>query len=161
MGHYRFHHIWRLAHDPRRVYEVLADGERYPEWWPQVRRARRIDEHSGVVVCRSVLPYELRMLATRTIDNPDEMHLRATLAGDLIGWAEWRLESSGRGCIARFEQEVDTTGLIKHTTPIARPIFEWNHMVMMRGGERGLSQRLARQASATHVAPEPGRDGSR
>lgn len=149
MGHYRFQNVWRLPHDARRVYETLADGERYPEWWPQVREAVRIDDDRGTVVCQSVLPYKLHMVATRLISDPDELHLRAALDGDLVGWAEWRIRPGSSGCVAEFSQQVDTTGFIRRVTPVARPIFSWNHAVMMRGGERGLRRLLGSGAAAT------------
>jgi uncharacterized protein YndB with AHSA1/START domain len=144
MGHYRFQNVWRLTHDARSVYEALADGERYPEWWPQVREAKRLDEDTGEVICQSVLPYRLRMVARRVVSDPVALRLRAALSGDLVGWAEWQITPSGSGSVARFSQQVDTTGFLRRATPLARPIFNWNHEVMMRGGERGLQGLLDR-----------------
>lgn len=146
MGHYRFSSVWRFDHDARHVYDALADGESYPTWWPQVREARRFDDDTGEVVCQSVLPYRLRMFARRLVTDPVTLHLKAELSGDLVGWAEWRVEPASSGCLARFHQQVDTTGFIRRATLIARPIFNWNHEVMMRGGERGLRQLLDARA---------------
>jgi uncharacterized protein YndB with AHSA1/START domain len=46
-GKFEFRSQWHLPAPPRRVYDVLAEVENYPHWWPQVRRAHRIDASSG------------------------------------------------------------------------------------------------------------------
>jgi hypothetical protein len=138
MGFFSFTSHWRLAAEPSRVYAALADVERYPHWWPQVRAARQIDEDSGEIICRSVLPYSLRLIARREIEDPAGMRLRATLSGDLSGWSSWHIAPNGSGTIATFTEEVHTTGPLKAAARVARPVLQWNHAAMMRGGEQGL-----------------------
>jgi hypothetical protein len=144
MGFFRFQTNWRLASAPSRVYNTLADVERYPQWWPQVKVARQLDEDSGELICRSMLPVSLRLIARRDIEDADSLRLRATLSGDLIGWSSWQIEPDGKGSIATFTEEVSTTGALKAAARFARPVLEWNHAAMMRGGERGLRTYLAR-----------------
>jgi hypothetical protein len=135
---FRFQNHWRLDAAASRVYEALADVERYPRWWPQIRRARPIDENSGEFICRSALPYSLKLIGSREVQDRDRMHLRVTLSGDLVGWSSWHIRPDGAAAIAEFTQEVSTTGALKAAARIARPVLEWNHAVMMRGGQAGL-----------------------
>jgi len=36
-----------------------VDVASYPIWWPQVPSARQLDDTSGELRCRSMLPYDL------------------------------------------------------------------------------------------------------
>jgi hypothetical protein len=143
VGLFRFRTDWRVPANPRATYDTLADVARYPDWWPQVLRAQQLSADSGEIVCRSALPYSLRFVATRAIEDPERLQLRATLSGDLSGWTEWQIAPSSNGSIATFIEEVRTAGALKAASFIARPILEWNHTAMMRGGERGLRAYLA------------------
>jgi hypothetical protein len=71
------------------------------------------------------------------------MRLRVSLTGDLRGWSAWQIAANGVGTVATFTQEVHTTGALKAAARVARPILEWNHAAMMRGGEQGLRAYLA------------------
>jgi uncharacterized protein YndB with AHSA1/START domain len=43
---YVFHATWALAAPQQRVFCVLADLERYPDWWPAFKRAHLVDRQS-------------------------------------------------------------------------------------------------------------------
>jgi Polyketide cyclase / dehydrase and lipid transport len=137
---FSFDAVWQLPADADTVFRVLAAAENYSLWWPEVRVSNRIDADSGVLVCRSLLPYSLRMEATREIEDPDKRILRAGLTGDLVGYSSWRVERTG-GTTARavFDQEVTTSGLpLAIASRIGPALLRWNHRHMMAGGERGL-----------------------
>src|SRR5689334_12212806 len=102
MHRYVFRSAWRLDAHPDEVYATLADVETYPTWWPQVRGGRRLDDASGEIVCRSLLPYDLTFTAHRVIEDPVARVLRATLSGDLNGTSEWRIGPTGSGTTAIF-----------------------------------------------------------
>jgi hypothetical protein len=140
---FRFHNHWRLDATPAQVYDALVDVERYPQWWPQVRRARPIDNNSGELICRSALPYSLRLIGHREVEDRGRLQLRATLTGDLVGWSSWHIRADGAASVAEFAQEVRPTGALGAASRIARPILEWNHTVMMRDGEVGLQGYLS------------------
>ncbi len=59
---YVFRSEWRIGAAPDEVYSALADVAAYPSWWQQIRSARWIDDRSGELVCRSLLPYDLRFV---------------------------------------------------------------------------------------------------
>ena len=145
MSSYVFRSEWRLAAPPERVYEVLADVERYPDWWPQVRRARRIDDVSGELTCRSLLPYDLTFVMRRVVEDPVRLVLRAELVGDLTGTSQWSLQPHGDGALAVFDEDVSVgSGALRAASRLLRPALRANHDLMMRAGERGLRRHLHR-----------------
>ncbi|MET9907898.1 SRPBCC family protein [Streptomyces sp. NPDC006476] len=137
--HYRFRSLWALPLPPAAVYEVLERAEEYPRWWPQVREVTRLDDSSGVVVVRSVLPYDLRFTARETRRDPVAGVLEVSMSGDLDGWARWTVSAGPGGTLARYDQVVDVDKpLLRWLAVPGRPFFRANHRLMMRAGRRGL-----------------------
>lgn len=150
MGSYTFQSNWRLAAPPDRVYEVLADVETYPRWWPQVRATRRLDDVSGELTCRSLLPYDLTFVMHREVQDPDARILRARMTGDLAGSSQWTITSAGSGTLAVFDEDVDVgVGLVKAAGRLFRPALRANHDHMMRSGEKGLRKHLSSPATGS------------
>jgi len=147
MSSYVFRSEWRLAAAPERVYELLADVETYPQWWPQVRRARRIDDASGELTCRSLLPYDVTFVMHRVVEDPAGRVLRAELAGDLNGTSQWTIDADGADTLAVFDEDVAVgSGTLRAASRFMRPALRFNHDLMMRSGERGLREFLRRGA---------------
>lgn len=148
---FSMHSRWMIPFDRETVLAALADADAYPQWWPQVRDAARIDENSGTARLRSLLPVSLRVRLTREIVDPDTGLLRAHLSGDLTGWTQWQVtaaahtdsDRAGEYTDVEFRQTVEFT---KHiATPalwLVRPILFANHRYMMAAGRRGLIRRL-------------------
>lgn len=139
-----FHSVWTLQASADRVYAVLADAERYSQWWPQIRRVRATDEHSGSMAIRSAVPLTLLVFGRREVEDPVARHLQVRLSGAMTGWSSWVVRPAESGCVADFRQQVAVSGALGLASKIAKPVFEWNHEAMMRGGHRGLSAYLSR-----------------
>jgi hypothetical protein len=145
MGSYVFRSEWRLPASPDDVYAVLADVETYPTWWPQVRRARRLDDVSGEVVCRSLLPYDVTFVMHRDLEDPAARVLRARMEGDLTGTSQWTITADGSGSLAVFDEDVAVgTAMLRAAGRLLRPALRFNHDLMMRSGEKGLRAYFAR-----------------
>ncbi|MGW2519911.1 SRPBCC family protein [Streptomyces sp. NPDC001617] len=124
---------------PATVYEALERAEDYPRWWPQVREVIRLDDTSGVVRVRSVLPYDLRFTVRETRRAPAAGVLEIAMTGDLEGWARWTITADGGGTLARYDQVVEVhKQLLRRFAALGRPVFRANHRLMMRAGRRGL-----------------------
>ncbi|MFJ8044321.1 SRPBCC family protein [Kitasatospora sp. NPDC096147] len=136
---------WPLpAAAPARVYAALRDVGHYPDWWPQVRSVRRLDDRSGELLIRSVLPYSLLLTAREQLQDEAAGILAAELGGDLVGWSRWTVRPKGTGTRAVFEERVrPAKPLMRRLAPVARPLFLANHAAMMRSGLRGLRAHLA------------------
>jgi hypothetical protein len=69
--------------------------------------------------------------------------------GDLRGSGTWRLFEQDRITAVVYEWTVDTTRpWMNALRPIARPVFEYNHDLVMRWGGEGLARRLGTQLLA-------------
>jgi uncharacterized protein YndB with AHSA1/START domain len=141
--YYRFRSLWVLAAPADDVYEVLADAENYDRWWPQVREVTRIDDRSGIIRIRSLLPYDLVFTAREVRRDRTAGVLEIAMTGDVDGWARWTLTSDDPGTRARYDQEVHVTKpLLRRLAVPGRPAFRANHALMMRAGRRGLAAYL-------------------
>jgi uncharacterized protein YndB with AHSA1/START domain len=145
---YRFRSAWELPAPRRRVYRVLADPRTYPVWWPEIREVRQLDEHSGVMRFRSVLPYELAVVAAEARQDPVDGVLEARLDGDLEGLTRWTVTARGPGrTVAVFDEDVIVRKPLMRLLALpARPAFRANHALMMRSGRAGLTHYLRTQS---------------
>ena len=141
--HYRFHSRWRLDCEPRLAYDMLADVASYPSWWPQMRAVRQLDDLSGELRCRSLLPYDLTFVIRRDVEDPVEMVLRARMTGDLAGTSQWSIDAVDGETVAVFDEDVVVRkALVRRAGLLVRPALRFNHDLMMRSGEHGLQRHL-------------------
>lgn len=137
---YRFRHTMVVPLSLDEAHARLVDLERYPEWWPQVRAVASLGPDTALVVCRSVLPYDLELVLDAVSREPDR--LEVGISGPLEGWARWTLTpESGTGTRLDYEQEVVVRSrALALASYVVRPALRWNHAKMMRGAERGLGR---------------------
>lgn len=153
--HYQFVTDWHVDAPIEDVWDVLADSLRWPEWWHGVTDVSEIapGRADGVdsvrrYTFRSVLPYDLVFdMRTTRFDKPTALEGEAT--GELIGTGRWLLRSRGQTTFVRYIWEVDTAKRWMNVlAPLMRPLFVWNHDVIMRAGEAGLRRRLEQNRGA-------------
>jgi hypothetical protein len=101
-----------------------------------------LDHQRYSIAWRSRIPYELEFeFAVERIDTLNEMFGTAT--GELTGTGHWRLYEHAGVTAVTYDWNVHTTkAWMNAIAPIARPIFEYNHNVVMRWGGEGLARRL-------------------
>jgi hypothetical protein len=130
------------------VFQAIWDSERWPSWWRGVEEVVKLEEGDeegvgslGRYVWKSRLPYRLEF-ETRTTRVERPHLLEGEADGELIGVGRWRLYE-GRGTAAVYEWNVRTPrAWMNRMAPVARPLFEWNHDVVMREGAEGLARLL-------------------
>jgi hypothetical protein len=132
-----------------RAWDAIEDAARWPEWW---RGVVRVDELTPggpgrvgsryAIEWRSRLPYPLGFEFTvDAVDRPLSMAGRAE--GELSGTGVWRLfEDDGVTAVVYDWQVTTTKRWMNLLSPVARPVFEYNHDVVMRWGGEGLARRL-------------------
>ena len=143
---YDFAHSTTVPVEPAAVHAVLVDLEFFGEWWPQVRAVASLGPDDALVVCRSVLPYDLELhlhAESRALDD-----LRVAIDGPIRGTARWRLEEvpekeDDGGTRLVFEQRVRAVApSFVVASYLLKPLLVWNHQRMMAGAERGLAEKF-------------------
>jgi hypothetical protein len=141
---YRFRSTWHLpGAAPERVFHAVTDLERYPRWWADVENVRQLDDDTAELVCRSRLPFRLRIRMHRDIQDERTGLLRVRLSGDLEGILAGEVRSAGSGTRLDIAQDVLARKALLRKLAVARPLFRVNHALMMRRGHRGLLAYLA------------------
>lgn len=142
---YHFRARWHLDAPYDEVFDVLADLEHYPQWWPAVRKIVPVDEETAGAYLRSRLPYTLVCTLTRETQDREHGALEVRLAGDLHGYARWVLFDAAGQTTGVYEQRVTARrASMRFLAPAAGPLFRLNHRWMMQDGLDGLRRRLAR-----------------
>jgi uncharacterized protein YndB with AHSA1/START domain len=157
---YTFDETWHIDAPVDEVWPVITDVLGYPAWWPQFVRVKRLDATSGPgarvrVRVKSALPYWMHF--TLELAHEEPLRLSETrCSGDLNGFMRWTLTPEESGTRLHFREEVRTgKQLLNVLAPLLKPAFAWNHRIMMRQGERGLSRLLRERRMAAAAAPTP------
>ena len=144
---------WRINAPPEKVWDAIYHSERWPGWWRgalSVVEVKPGDERGvGSVrrfIWKSWLPYRLAFEAETLRVEPPTLLEGWVKEGDLEGKGVWRLGREGKTTLVRYDWNVRTTqAWMNFLAPLARPLFQWNHDVIMRWGEEGLKRLLETQ----------------
>jgi len=146
---YHFVSRWLIDAPIDRVWQEISRPEEWPRWWRGVLQVETIepggDDDVGAyrrMTWRSQLPYRLRLnIRTVRVDKPRSIEAHAD--GELAGVGKWTLFEVGGRTRIRYDWTVDARRWwMRWFRPVARPLFVWNHDVIMRWGLAGLGQRL-------------------
>jgi uncharacterized protein YndB with AHSA1/START domain len=139
---YRFLTAWLLECERQAVWDALEDVDAWPEWWRGVHCVRLLDGDRYRIAWRSRIPYELEFeFEVERVEAPHQM--AGTATGELTGTGHWRLYEHAGVTAVTYDWNVRTTkAWMNLIAPVARPVFEYNHNVVMRWGGEGLAQRL-------------------
>jgi hypothetical protein len=150
---YSFTDAWFVPAIAVEVYELLSCPRDYPAWWGEAFLAGEGDPGPAApgkrtrLVTRGWLPYRLHWeLVCVEADRPRRLvsHIR----GDFEGEGIWTLTESEGGTRAVLEWRVEVRKpLVRHLTPLLRPLFAWNHRWAMRRGQEAITRLLASSAS--------------
>ena len=124
-------------------------AERWSEWWPGVEKVEELKEGDDLGVgsirrytWKSSLPYRLTFDVETVLVEPPKL-LEGRAFGELEGKGVWTLTEDGETTVAKYDWQVNTTKeWMNFFAPLARPIFKWNHDIVMSWGARGLESRL-------------------
>jgi hypothetical protein len=146
---YRFLTSWLLECEREHAWDVLEDTVRWPEWWRGVVSVDQLERGDGNrvgsryrIAWRSRLPYPLEFeFAVDEVEAPTGMS--GTASGELQGSGRWRLFEQDGVTAVLYEWDVATTKRwMNLLAPLARPVFAYNHDVVMGWGGEGLARRL-------------------
>jgi hypothetical protein len=149
LADYRFLTTWLIDAPRPDVFQAIWDSESWPSWWRGVESVVKVepgdDEGRGSLgryVWKSRLPYRLEFeMRTTKVERP--VMLEGTADGELAGIGRWWLFEDDGVTAVVYEWDVDTTApWMKRLAPLARPVFAWNHDVVMRWGGEGMAKLL-------------------
>ena len=155
MKTYGFVTIWRVRAPIESVWNEIYQSHDWPTWWKGVEKVVEVhkgdEEGVGSIhryTWKSKLPYRLSFdMKTVRIEPP--RLLEGIAFGELQGRGVWQLSTQANETIVRYDWNVVTTkSWMNFLAPIARPLFEWNHNVVMNWGAEGLEKRLGARVVA-------------
>jgi hypothetical protein len=150
---------WSVEGTIEEVAAILAEPERFPDWWPEVYLGVEVLDPGGpggigrtvAVHSRGWLPYTLRWVGRLVAaDRPHGWTIEAT--GDLVGRGVWRLEQHGPRAEIRYDLQVRTEKpILRRLSPVLKPAFAANHRWAMARGLEGLRRELVRRRAAAFI----------
>ena len=149
MADYSFVTLWRFRSPLEPVWETIYRSEDWPAWWRGVERVERVEQGDArgvgalqLYTWKSKLPYRLAFHMRLTRVEPLSL-IEGEAVGELTGTGRWRLTHDGGVTHVRYDWDVRTTRpWMNLLAPVARPVFKWNHDVVMNWGADGLARRL-------------------
>lgn len=149
MSDYTFITSWLFRAPIERVFAELEDVEQWPSWWPGVLAVEVLTPGArgklGMRTCntwKSVLPYKLTFEAELVRYEPPHL-MEVAARGELVGRGRWELTTERDRTRAVYHWQVATTrAWMNLLAPIARPLFKWNHDLVMAAGGAALARRL-------------------
>ena len=149
MSEYAFVTRWSFQAPVEQVWDLIAKAEDWPDWWPGVEKVEVLEPGTDGEVgslrrftWKSRLPYRLAFdMRTTRVERPHVLEGQAS--GELDGTGLWELRQEGDWTRVRYDWRVTTSKTwMNLLAPVARPLFAWNHDVVMRWGGEGLARRL-------------------
>ena len=147
---YSFVTRWSFQAPADAVWNAIYHAERWPQWWKGVEQVLELEPatgENGVGVLRqftwkSRLPYRLTFQMRVTRVEPLVL-MESSAAGELEGTGRWSFSADGAVTAVCYDWNVRTTKRwMNLLAPLARPLFKWNHDVVMKQGEEGLRRLL-------------------
>lgn len=142
---------WRLAAPLRLVWAEISRPDDWPFWWRAVKSVDlvRAGDPSGLGAVRrmtwaTALPYTIAFDMEATRIEPESV-LEGRATGELNGTGTWTLVSEGNMTRVRYDWRVDLGKPWQRVlAPLLKPVFAWNHNVVMGWGESDIRTRLGR-----------------
>ncbi len=140
---------WTLAAPPSRVWAEISAPDQWPQWWRAVKRVEivKAGNAKGIGAIRrfswsTALPYTVNFEMEATRIEPEHT-LEGRASGELNGVGCWTITPSGAGTHVRYDWHVELSlAWQRALAPVLRPVFAWNHNVVMGWGEEDLRKRL-------------------
>ncbi len=147
MAFYDYHFVthWKIRGPVETAFRILKDGPKYSEWWkPAYVKTEEVGPQKVLSLVRAKLPYTLAFTTELVRDiSPTEIEIRA--AGELVGKGLWKLKQVGETTEVTFYWDVQAAKpIVRWLSLFLKPVFQWNHDWVMKGGEAALQAEVNR-----------------
>jgi len=144
---YRFTDDWYVAAEPHVTRDLLRRVEDWPDWWPSSLSVEPVPTRvAGATEAsryrfQTRLPYQMVFQADVVRDDP--MAVETVVVGRVQGFGRWGVVPTPGGTRIHFDWSVDPQVVwMRALSPLARPVFIWNHQALMAEGARAFADRL-------------------
>jgi uncharacterized protein YndB with AHSA1/START domain len=149
MADYNFLTVWKFDAPLEKVYNAIHNADTYHLWWKGQSPVETIKKGDVLGVgavkkfrTRSALPYTLTYTGT-VLEVEPLKKVVGTTVGELEGRGTWVFEQQNGTAIVKYYWVVKTNSrFMNMLAPVLKPLFEWNHDVVMRWGGQGLAKYL-------------------
>ena len=146
---YNFLTVWKFDAPLEKIYNSIHDADNYHLWWKGQSKVETIKKGDVLGVgavkkfrTRSFLPYSLTYTGTVLEVEPLKKVVGTTI-GELEGRGTWVFENENGVSVVKYYWVVKTnSALMNFLSPVMKPLFEWNHDVVMKWGGKGLAKYL-------------------
>ena len=130
---------YRFSAPRREVWGALTRVDEYQTWWPWLRSfdgRRFATGERWECVVKPQLPYTLEFVIVLD-EVGEETGARATLSGDISGWAELTLSDDGGGSALRLRSDLTArSGPARWIDAVAPPLARRGHDWILDNGIR-------------------------
>lgn len=162
MAEYRFCTLWRVDAPIQTVWEAIVHPEAWPHWWKSLEKVQEVEKGNAAGVgalhrytWKGALPYRLTF-SIRVLTIEPFCMLEGLASGEVQGKGCWQFRREGTSTLVRYDWHIHTNRWwMNCLAPLARPLFEWNHDVVMRSGAEGLASLLGTRVEAENRAFGP------
>lgn len=152
MTDYSFVTIWQINAPLLRVWDILADVERWPDWWTSIERVQVIEPGNANGIGERIrvtlrMPLHLHWTFDECIIQLQAPNLlELDLVDGQAGIDQFYLARSGNGTLFRYDLTLQISNRwMNWLMQIARPVVQWSHTAAVREGARGLARLLKTQ----------------
>lgn len=150
MKQYQFETHWTVEAPIEVVWTIIKDAEHWPQWWKALKSVEIVEkgDSSGMgertrSVWRTALPYTLQF----DFEVSEVAYLQfigGNASGELEGFGRWTFTQENKQTHIRYDWHVRANKKwMQWLAPLLRPLFRWNHDVVMAWGESGLRKACA------------------
>ena len=158
MAEFSFITEWHIEAPLPQVCGAIYRSLDWPVWWKGVEKVEAIDPGGAGGIgslqrftWKGQLPYRLTF-DMRVIRAVPLQVLEGHASGEVEGVGCWHFSHDAAVTVVRYEWRVRTNRYwMNLLSPIAKPLFKWNHDQVMRQGGEGLARFLnARLVGLSH-----------
>lgn len=148
-ANYSFVTHWELKAPLEQVWDTIYNSLEWPQWWRGVKSVVEIQKNDAngingirAYTWKSFLPYELTF-SMRLTEKEFLKRLKGIAFGELEGTGEWFFTEYDGIVHVQYNWNIITTKKWMNTLAfILKPVFKFNHNIVMHWGGMGLAKKL-------------------
>ncbi len=146
---YSFVTKWKFDAPTEQVWDIISNSTEWPNWWKGVLKVYEIEKgnENGIngireYTWKSILPYKLKF-SMKLTERIEYQKLSGIAFGELEGNGTWIFEyQNGVTSVTYYWNVITNKPWMNYFSFIMKPLFQYNHDVVMKWGYEGLIKRL-------------------